>query len=200
MDRADAIFAPIVRIPAILFSVLALYLLPACGASPIHKAGERMWTANLEYGRPTRGKTLAWTGLGSADTYSISGSNYWFLSDRLSMGAGLTLTAFDQKDGWVSGIEPEALLRWHFAETESVSFFADGAVGFLYTSKSVPENSTDWNFTFSFGPGVEIPLSDSLKLISKFEFHHLSNAKGRQTVENESQNEGRFTIGIGMSW
>ncbi len=200
MAAVPAIVSPIVRNPAPFFIALLLYLLPSCGTTPIHKSGERMWTVNAEYGRPIRGKSFAWTGLGTADTFSLSGSNYWFVSNRLSLGAGLTATLFDQSDGWVTGGEAEALGRWHFAEAGKTSFFWDANMGFLFTSKSVPENSTDWNFTFSFGPGLEVPVGDKLKLLTAIQYHHLSNAKGRETVENESQNEVRFMIGIGMTW
>lgn len=160
-----------------------------------------MWTVRGEYGEPIRGKSFAWTGLGTSDTYGVAVANHWFLSDRLSLGPSFTVTAFDMLSGqWIFGGEVEGILRWHFAEIGETSFFWDGTAGYLHTSKRMPPNSTDWNFTFGFGPGVEIPIGGDWKLLGTFQYHHLSNAKGRQTTENESQNEARITIGFGMTW
>ena len=189
------------RNPALYLCALLLYLLPSCGSAPVHQSGDRLLTLRYEYGEPIRGKSFAWTGLGTSDTQSIAVANHWFVSNRLSLGPSFTATAFDMLSGqWITGGEIEGIMRWHFAEIDKTSFFWDWTAGYLHTSKKMPPNSTDWNFTFGFGPGVEIPLGGKWKLLSTLQYHHLSNAKGRETVENESQNEARFTIGFGMDW
>jgi len=72
--------------------------------------------------------------------------------------------------------------------------------GVLYTEVPVPPLGTIYNWTFSFGPGVEFPLGDRLRLLAGGEYHHLSNAKGRSSPHNESQNELRLWVSLGIIW
>jgi len=154
---------------------------------------------SVAYGDPLVGHTLAWNSAGRAETVSISGSNRWFTTDRLSLGVGLTATHFEQKEVDVFGGEVRGLLRWHFTEWKGKSFFWDLDGGLLLTTERVPPNSTSRNYTFDFGPGMEVPLRGRLSLLMGFQFHHLSNALGRDSDRNESQNELRYWVGIGWS-
>jgi hypothetical protein len=183
----------------VLFLAL-VSLSPACRTTPIHKKGDRMVSARVLYGTPIVGHAIAWDGGGDADTVSGGLYNHWFVTDRLSIGTGATATYFFQEGGGVWGGEIQGASRWHFTEWGKRSIFWDLNGGFLQTEGRVPPNSTEWNFTFAFGPGIEWPLNEKCTLLTGVEFHHLSNAYGRRSPRNQSQNELRFWIGLGWMW
>ena len=130
---------------------------------------------------------------------SVSAAQRWFVSNRLALGIGLTGTRFDQMGDYVYGGDLQGLMRWHFTEWKKTSFFWDLDAGYLRTTDKVPPNSTVWNYTFDFGPGFEVPLGGAFRLQAGVQYHHLSNAKGPESPENESQNEARFWLGIGWT-
>lgn len=180
----------VIAVPALLMS---------CRSTPLHRKGETDRGLRMLYGDPQVGKRLAWNAAGNAETVSVSAAQRWFVSDRHALGAGLTATHFDQEGESVWGGEIQGLMRWHFTEWESTSFFWDLDGGMLLTTEKVPPMSTDFNYTFDFGPGLEAPLGGALSFQAGVQFHHLSNARGRESPENESQNELRYWIGIGWS-
>jgi hypothetical protein len=70
----------------------------------------------------------------------------------------------------------------------------------MRTESEIPPGGTRGNFTFAAGPGAELPLGDGRSLLWGVEFHHMSNARGRQSARNPSQNEFLFWIGYGGTW
>jgi len=152
----------------------------------------------VSYGNPSPGHTLAWNSAGEAETLNATVADRWFLSDRVSLGLGVTGSNFRQEGENVLGGEIQGLLRWHFAEWKATSFFWDLDGGGLITTEKVPPESTSRNYTFDFGPGVEVPLDGGFSLLFGVQFHHLSNARGREDESNESQNEIRY--GIELAW
>lgn len=173
-------------------------LIAGCRAIPVHHKGEEVQSVRVSYGDPIPGHVLAWNAAGEAESVNITVADRWFLTDRLSLGVGLTASNFDQEDESVLGGEIQGLLRWHFTEWKELSFFWDLDGGGLVTTEAIPPMSTSRNYTFDFGPGVEWSLDGAFSLLFGVQFHHLSNARGRESESNESQNEIRF--GIECAW
>jgi len=162
-----------------------------------------MWTLRAEYGRPMRGQSFAWFGGYEGESYSLTAQHHSFVSDRIALGAGVTATRFHVTGGHRWGGEVSGCFRWFFAELnelEEMGFFFDFTGGALVTDLPFPPVGTALNFTFTFGPGLEIPITDTVSLLGAIQFHHLSNALGRESPQNPSQNEARVWIGAGIIW
>ena len=74
--------------------------------------------------------------------------------------------------------------------------FFDATGGFQQATHQIPPNGTLWNFTFGFGTGVEIPVAKETALQIGALYHHMSNALGRESSRNPSQNELRLWLGL----
>ena len=89
-------------------------------------------------------------------------------------------------------------------EGKSVGFarcsLVDGTVGYLRTTRDVPPRGTQWNYTFSFGPGIDVPICHNTHMLIGSSYHHISNALGRQSQRNPSQNEVRLWLGFEWTW
>ena len=151
---------------------------------------------------PTRSsaKSLAWNGLGDVPNFGVSVHNHWFTSDRIALGLGLSLMQFKPPGRRVTGGELELRFRYYFAEWGDIAFFGDFNGGYMRTQAQIPPGATRGNYTFSFGPGVEIPVSQDTSLLCGYEFHHMSNALGRASSRNPSQNESLLWVGLGIDW
>jgi Lipid A 3-O-deacylase (PagL) len=166
----------------------------------LHREGERTVSARAAWGSPIVGKALAWNGLGDVPNYGMGVQSHWFQNDRLAIGAGMNLINFKPKGENVTGGELEARARYFFAESEDVGLFWDFMGGFMRTESQIPPGGTRGNFTFAFGPGIEMPLGDGDSVLLGVEFHHMSNALGRDSSRNPSQNEFLFWLSYTKTW
>ncbi|MHC4952830.1 MAG: hypothetical protein ACYTGZ_02995 [Planctomycetota bacterium] len=191
------------RTALLAFLVFGFPLWVGCRTVPLHEKGDKMWNVTAAYGNPIVGKSLAWDGGGDAETLSAGATHYFFVSDRIAIGPRLTAVRFQETGEATWGGEIEGTMRWWFAEINEwkrAGFFWDLSGGFLLTNQRVPPNGTRGNFTFSFGPGVEVPLNDTYSVFAGIEYHHLSNAFGRDSNRNPSENRLRFWIAWGVRW
>lgn len=179
------------RLPALALATA----LAGCAAAP-HHTGETQLETRAHYSVPLVHRSLFWDGGG--DIPNAGGSIFAteYVTDYLALGAGATLTNWFRDGADAQSAEGSVLARVH--PFESLPLFWQGTGGFQQASRNIPDEGTEWNFSFSFGPGMEMPVGDHESLLVGVDYHHISNALGRQSARNPSQNETRFWIGF--SW
>ena len=161
----------------------------------IHRtAGETFLQTRAYYGVPILQKSLLWDGNGEDDDAGIGVHVENFVADGLALGAGLDAGNWFQSGTDAQSGEIEGLLRWY--PLADVPVFWDMHGGYQLATEPVPTGGTDWNFTFGFGPGVDVAIDDGCSLLFGCTYHHTSNALGRDNDRNPSQNEARFWIGF----
>ena len=161
-----------------------------------HHAGDTMLQTKAYYGIPILQKSLLWDGNGEVDDFGVGVHAPRFLDDDIALGLGLNagtwlLPGADSYSG-----ELEGLLRVYPFGAAPV--FIEGTAGFQLATKNVPPGGTDWNFSFGFGPGFEVPVAADCNFEFGAGYHHISNALGRENDRNPSQNELR--IWLGFTW
>ena len=194
---------------ALVGTALAL-LLPACASAPswphapgheseapaLPRAGDRTLTVGAYGGIPVLQKSFFWDGNGETDEAGVKARHLWFLSDRIALGGGLTASVWFPSGHDILAGELEAVGRWYFFRGESLGVFVEGATGYVHSTDPIPPKGTEWNFTFSFGPGVDVPIAKNFDLIGTTIYHHISNALGRPSPQNPSQNEVQILLGV----
>jgi hypothetical protein len=166
------------------------------GDGVTHHAGENTLQLDAHYGVPILRKSLFWDGNGETDVFGARLHAFRYVADDMALGLGLNAGQWIVSGPDVWSGEVEGVLRCFPIESTRVFFDFHG--GYMLATDQVPPGGTVWNFTFGFGPGVDVPLSDSTSLMFGIDYHHTSNALGHENDRNPSQNEGR--IWIGMSW
>jgi hypothetical protein len=77
--------------------------------------------------------------------------------------------------------------------------YVNGTGGILYFTRDVPvANSSNLNFTFAFGAGVEIWHRENQSFILGYKFQHISN--GNTARENPGVDMNLFFVGYAWSW
>ncbi|MGE0145395.1 MAG: hypothetical protein AB7I19_19430 [Planctomycetota bacterium] len=165
-----------------------------------HVAGDRIFSIDAHLGVPILDRAIFWDGNAEKDNFGLGVNNYWFLSDWFALRATLNANVFKVPGRDTLAGEIEAGGRFYVWDFDTWSVFWDQTGGFEYANDQVPPGGTYWNFTFSFGPGADIPIGDDAHLMLGMRFHHMSNALGRTSARNPSQNEGRFYIEYGWNW
>ena len=89
-------------------------------------------------------------------------------------GDEATLQLRPDRTVYGGGAEPIGI-QLNFRNRRKVQPFVDGTGGFLYVTEQVPAtDSSQYNFTFSFGGGVEI-FSNRHSFVLGNRYHHISN-------------------------
>lgn len=177
--------------------------LSSCQAEPgLHRTHDVMAIARAFYGSPIVGRALFWIGEGDIPNYGASLQGYYFPTDRLAVGIGVDRIEFCPEGENFGGWEIEARLRYYIAEVEDMAAFFDLNGGWLGAEEEMPEGGTKSNFTFSFGPGLEVLMGSGFSLLAGCEFHHWSNARGtgERATDNPAQNEYFPWLGVGFKW
>jgi len=184
----------------LVLSLFAASVLPACNGG-VHRKGERMAIVRVIGSPwPLHGHAIAWEGE-SDDEYVGAGiGNYWFIRDRAAIGVLLSGANYQYSGENILAVELEFAYRWYVLEHEEYAYFWDAGFGAQWAESEVPKTATQYEYTFSFGPGMEIPILENSKIMVGFQFHHQSNALGRQSDENPSQNEFRLWAAWGWMW
>jgi len=161
-----------------------------------------MLSARVFYGKPIVGRALWWIGEGDVPNYGVSLQNYFFLQDRVALGLGVNRIEFQPPGKDFGGWEFELRLRYYFLEIEGAGVFFDFNGGWMGAEHSMPPEGTRANYTFSFGPGLDVPLGSGISLLGGCELHHWSNARGtgERAVDNPAQNEFFPWLGLGVRW
>lgn len=158
------------------------------------RLGDTFVQGRAYYGVPILQKSLFWDGNGEDDDAGLSAHVAHFVGDDVAIGGGLNLGNWFQSGADAQSAEIEGLLRafpFHGAP-----LFVDLHGGFQLATDPVPTGGTDWNFSFGFGPGIDLPIAPDCSLLAGCTYHHLSNALGPRNDRNPSQNEARFWFGF----
>lgn len=166
-------------------------------AGTSRNAGDTFAQARAWYGVPILQKSLFWDGNGEDDTAGVSGHVAHYVAQDLAIGAGLNCGNWFLPGADARSAEIEGLLRYH--PLEGLPLFWDLHGGYQHSTEPVPCGGTEWNFSFGFGPGVDLALDDGCSLLFGVDYHHVSNALGRMNDRNPSQNEARFWLGVGWT-
>ncbi len=133
--------------------------------SLIGTTDRKVFTLNLQYARvlatPDWG-AVKWT----ADIVPVA---------LVRRPALTTPTVLPANTTYGGGITPIGL-QFNFGKRRWQPFFA-GNAGLLYFTEQVPvPDSSQFNFTFSFGGGIEIFTAGNMSFQFGYRFHHISNA------------------------
>lgn len=146
------------------------------------------------HGVPVLQRSFFWDGNGEVDDSGVALQLHKHLSRDVAVGVGANFATWWDSGSNIHSAETEARFRLYpFADWP---LFFDGSGGFQLADKQIPEGGTVWNFTFSFGPGFELPLAQRTRFQIGSYYHHISNALGRTSERNPSQNEVRFWLGL----
>ena len=187
------------RLPAIL--LLGLFVC-GCRGGGLHRKGERMASVQMQgTAWPFKGHALAWLGEESHSYLGGGFFNHWFVSDRTALGAGLMYNNYQFDGRNVASGEIQGNYRHFFFEHEDkYSYFLELFGGAQWGETEIPRGATRHEYTFGFGPGMEVKISDKYRLLAGAQFHHQSNALGRTAENNPSQNDLRLWVAFGWMW
>lgn len=148
------------------------------GYSPINLQGigitnnRDLFLLNLQYARvlgTTENTTIKYTA-GLVPVAIVNQPAEWFLP---STGSAYLLP---QEKIYGAGIDPIGF-QWNFRRKHAWQPFLNTHGGFLYFTEQVPvPESSQFNFTFSFGAGVQV-FRGTRALTLGYKFHHISNAQ-----------------------
>jgi hypothetical protein len=97
-----------------------------------------------------------------------------------------------------AGIAPIAL-ELQVDASRRLSVFAAGTMGGLWFTRRIPVvDSRSFNFTFDFGGGLRVRMSERNWLRVAYKFHHLSNAK--TAPSNPGVDAKVFLVGLERSF
>jgi hypothetical protein len=164
------------------------------------RQGEVVLDARVYYGIPILQKSFYWDGNGEVDAAGIKLRELWHASDSFAIGSGVTASNWFLGGDDAQAVEFEAVGRMivHRAADESSAWFFELTGGYQYATDPVPDGGTVWNWTFSFGPGVLVPISEHFDFEGGVTYHHVSNALGRDNDRNPSQNEAQVWMGFAL--
>ena len=125
--------------------------------------GQQYYEASLNFGY------ILWQDDGYAFKYKASLIPFAFIK-----GDEAALMLRPNRSVYSGGVEPIGL-QLNFRNNRRFQPFVSAAGGFLYFTEQVPvTHSSQYNFTFSFGGGVEI-FSSRKSLLLGYRYHHISN-------------------------
>ncbi|HYA12772.1 MAG TPA: acyloxyacyl hydrolase [Syntrophales bacterium] len=97
-----------------------------------------------------------------------------------------------------SGISPVGL-QMNLRRGCVLQPYVSGTVGILYFTDNVPvAGSSNFNFMFGFGAGVEIWYQENQSIILGYKYQHISNAN--TAPQNPGVDSNLFYIGFAWSW
>lgn len=162
------------------------------------REGAEFVSSRVHYGIPILQKSLYWDGNGEVDDAGLG--LHWgrFVSDLAALGLGTNLTNWWTGGRDVQSAELEGLVRVYLKEDWPV--FVSGTAGFQFANDQIPPGGTVWNYTFSFGAGLDVPIVAGMSALFGVDYHHISNALGRDNPRNPSQNEARLWVGFGWTF
>jgi opacity protein-like surface antigen len=150
------------------------------------------------YGVPILQRSLLWDGNGEDDNYGVGFTGFRFVNDGIMIGMGLNAGVWMENNHDVYAGEFETLLRCYPGIDSHVFFDLGG--GWVQGTDPVPSGGTDWNMSFQFGTGVEVPVTEGGSVLIGATYHHISNALGHENARNPSQNDMRFWVGYAFTF
>ena len=158
------------------------------------EAGTQSITTRTHYGIPILHKSFFWDSKGEVNDTGLGVQYHRYVADGVALGLGTTAASWWTGGRDVYSAELEGLLRLH--PKREWPLFLDFTAGYQLANHQIPPDGTVWNFTFAFGGGFEFPIERGMSLLTGVHYHHISNALGRDSPRNPSQNEARLWIGF----
>lgn len=140
-----------------------------------------------------------WGSVGLGITPSFAGDSFgfngtfsysYFLIDGVEIAGELGTWYYAQDGDDAFGVNPCAVLRWHFwrADDLKTTVYADTGIGFMVSNDDIPFDGTSFNFTPRMGVGFTRQLTDSgWRLQGGLRWNHVSNAR----ILSDSNNPSR---------
>ena len=100
----------------------------------------------------------------------------YFIVDGFAFAPELKLWGFFQDGGDAFGGSLDLLFEWHFLRYDTWSIYGDAGVGLLGTTRNVPINGSEFNFTPQAGFGVTWDIGNDNRWFIGVRWHHISNA------------------------
>ncbi len=163
-----------------------------------HRPGDQFITTRVYHGIPVLQKSFFWDGNGEVEDTGVGVHWGRFLDEQAALGLGTNFSNWWTSGRDVQSAEIEGTLRLY--PVRDWPLFVDGNGGFQLANDQIPPGGTVWNFSFGFGTGIEVPLSPGTSGLLGVNYHHISNALGRENDRNPSQNEVRLWIGLGWTF
>jgi hypothetical protein len=161
-------------------------------------SGANAAVVRAHYGVPILQRSLLWDGNGEDDNYGVGFTGFRFVNDGVMIGMGLNAGVWMERNHDVYAGEFETLLRY-YPGIDSHVFFDFGG-GWVQGTDPVPSGGTDWNMSFQFGTGLEIPVTEGGSVLLGATYHHISNALGHENGRNPSQNDMRLWVGYAFTF
>lgn len=147
---------------------------------------------------------LTFGGLGAYDfedntDANVHGMVSYFVVEDLEVGFELALWGHFQEGGDALSLNPNLVVRWHFAHDAEKDWttYADFGIGVLFASDNVPGDGTGVNFTPRAGVGFTHRLGEGeTRLIAGLRWHHISNARINGEARNPSRDAPAIYAGI----
>ena len=154
----------------------------------------RLFTLNVQYDRVlfTTGN-VAWKYMGEVVPVALI-----TLHPETLLTPGGPVTLGRNKTSYGAGFSPLGA-QWNFRRTSKVQPFLNANGGLLYFADQVPVvNSSQFNFTFGFGAGVEIFRGNRNALTLGYKYHHISNDE--TAPRNPGVDSNLFYVGYSWLW
>jgi len=157
--------------------------------------------ARIDLNRPDEFASAGshWGSFGLGITPSFAGDSFgfngtfsysYFLIDGVEIAGELGSWYYAQDGDDAFGVNPCAVLRWHFwrADDLKTTVYADTGIGFMVSNDDIPFDGTSFNFTPRMGVGFTRQLTDSgWRLQGGVRWNHVSNAR----ILSDSNNPSR---------
>jgi opacity protein-like surface antigen len=121
----------------------------------------------------------------------------YYLIDNLSLNLeGVGYFVDHARNSGGGGVD--LLPRWHYLAQDNWSLYLDGGWGFVYTSDTLRDPGTHFNFTLQGGAGATYNVTDRLTAMLGGRWYHISNARIRGRDRNVGFDSPLFYLGLMM--
>jgi hypothetical protein len=136
---------------------------------------------------------------GNATGFNGTFSYSYFLVDGVEIAGELGGWFYNQRGPNAVGLNPAAVLRWHFWSSEDLktTVYFDAGIGFAIFSNQVPHDGTSFDFTPRFGFGLTRQINDEgWRLQVGLRWNHISNARILGDEKNPSRDGSLLYFGL----
>jgi opacity protein-like surface antigen len=155
----------------------------------------KLFLLNVQYDRVLfTTRNIAWKYMGEVVPVAIITQH----PEVIQLGGGATASVGTDKIVYGAGFSPLGA-QMNFRRKAEVQPFLNAQGGLLYFADQVPVvNSSQFNFTFSFGAGVQIFRNNRSALTIGYKYHHISNDE--TAPRNPGVDSNLFYMGYSWLW
>lgn len=157
---------------------------------PFGQAGSRYWGVFGRAGNSMEADDSA--------TDLIATFNYhYFLLDDFEIIGELGAWYSNQAGDNAAGLNPGFTLRWHFLNKQTWTLYSDVGIGMLFSTDTIPDTGTSFNFTPHVGGGATFRLNkEGLRGYVGTQWHHVSNGQIQGGDRNPDRNGVAIYAGV----